>query len=73
MRRRKDRQCCDMSSPNARIVPPVGRTSPHGIYNHAMSTYGTEDRFDHRAAEGFIHLLGLQLQEFARQHGGISE
>ena len=51
----------------------VGRTSPHGLYNHALSTYGVEDRFDHRAAEGFIHLLGLQLQEFARQHGGIEE
>ncbi len=51
----------------------VGRSSPHGLYNHALSTYGVEDRFDHRAAEGFIHLLGLQLQEFARQHGGISE
>jgi argininosuccinate synthase len=51
----------------------VGRSSPHGLYNHALSTYGVEDRFDHRAAEGFIHLLGLQLQEFARQHGGISK
>ena len=49
----------------------VGRTSPHGLYNHALSTYGVQDRFDHRAAEGFIHLLGLQLQEFARQHGGM--
>src|SRR5216684_65483 len=49
----------------------VGRSSPHGLYNHALSTYGVEDRFDHRAAEGFIHLLGLQLQEFSRQHGGI--
>ncbi len=51
----------------------VARSAPHGLYNHAMSTYGVEDRFDHRAAEGFIHLLGLQLQEFSRQHGGISE
>jgi argininosuccinate synthase len=51
----------------------VGRSSPHGLYNHALSTYGVEDRFDHRAAEGFIHLLGLQLQEFSRQHGGIRE
>src|SRR5205085_10963429 len=49
----------------------VGRSAPHGLYNHALSTYGVEDRFDHRAAEGFIHLLGLQLQEFSRQHGGI--
>jgi argininosuccinate synthase len=51
----------------------VGRTSPHGLYNHALSTYGTADKFDHRAAEGFIHLLGLQLQEFSRQHGGIDK
>jgi argininosuccinate synthase len=51
----------------------VGRTSPHGLYNHALSTYGVQDKFDHRAAEGFIHLLGLQLQEFARQHGGIDQ
>src|SRR5713226_1731576 len=51
----------------------VGRSSPHGLYNHALSTYGTADKFDHRAAEGFIHLLGLQLQEFTRQHGGILE
>jgi argininosuccinate synthase len=47
----------------------VGRTSPYGVYNHALSTYGTEDRFDHRAAEGFIQLTGLQLQEYARLHG----
>ena len=51
----------------------VARSSPHGLYNHALSTYGVGDRFDHRAAEGFIHLLGLQLEEFSRQHGGISE
>jgi argininosuccinate synthase len=51
----------------------VARSSPHGLYNHALSTYGTADKFDHRAAEGFIHLLGLQLQEFSRQHGGIDK
>jgi len=46
----------------------VGRTSPFGIYNHAMSTYGKEDQFDHRAAEGFIKLVGLQLYEHSRIH-----
>ncbi len=39
----------------------IGRTSPWGLYNHKLSTYGTEDQFDHRAAEGFIELLGLPL------------
>jgi argininosuccinate synthase len=47
----------------------VGRTSPFGVYNTALSTYGTEDKFDHRAAEGFIALLGLQLTEYSRIHG----
>lgn len=46
----------------------VGRTSPFGIYNHSMSTYGKEDKFDHRAAEGFITLVGLQLHEYSRIH-----
>jgi argininosuccinate synthase len=48
----------------------VGRTSPQGVYNHALATYGTADKFDHKAAEGFITLLGLSLHEFSRLHGG---
>ncbi len=48
----------------------VGRTSEQGVYNHSLSTYGRNDKFDHRAAEGFITLLGLQLHEFSRLHGG---
>jgi argininosuccinate synthase len=48
----------------------VGRSSAEGVYNRKMSTYGKEDQFDHRAAEGFIQLLGLQLQEFSRLHPG---
>jgi argininosuccinate synthase len=46
----------------------VGRTSPFGVYNQKLSTYGKEDLFDHRAAEGFITLLGLQLHEYSRLH-----
>jgi argininosuccinate synthase len=48
----------------------VGRSSQYGVYNKLLSTYGREDQFDHRAAEGFITLLGLQLQEYSRMHGG---
>jgi len=48
----------------------VGRTSPQGVYNHGLATYGTADKFDHKAAEGFITLLGLSLHEFSRLHGG---
>ena len=39
----------------------IGRPSPYGLYNQKLSTYGTEDQFDHRTAEGFIELLGLPL------------
>ncbi|MCS6912231.1 MAG: argininosuccinate synthase [Myxococcales bacterium] len=46
----------------------VGRSSPAGVYNKALSTYGAEDRFDHRAAEGFIQLFGLQLVTYRRLH-----
>jgi len=46
----------------------VGRNSPHGLYNHALSTYDKEDSFDHRASEGFIELLGLPLTLFSRIH-----
>jgi argininosuccinate synthase len=46
----------------------IGRESKYGVYNKKLSTYGKEDKFDHRAAEGFIQLLGMQLIEFRRMH-----
>lgn len=32
----------------------AGRTSPHALYDRAVASFDTGDRFDHRAAEGFI-------------------
>ncbi len=46
----------------------VGRESKFGVYNKKLATYGKEDKFDHRAAEGFIQLLGMQLVEYRRLH-----
>lgn len=46
----------------------VARESRFGVYNRRLSTYGKEDLFDHRAAEGFISLLGMQLVEYRRLH-----
>lgn len=37
----------------------VGRQSDTALYSEALSTYGAEDQFDHRAAEGFIYVWGL--------------
>jgi argininosuccinate synthase len=47
----------------------VGRRSPNSIYDYKLATYGTEDGFDHRAAEGFIKLVGLELQAYGKVHG----
>ena len=37
----------------------VGRQSDSALYNETMATYGADDAFDHRAAEGFIYVWGL--------------
>ncbi len=37
----------------------VGRQSPHSLYTPTLATYGADDQFDHKAAEGFIYVWGL--------------
>jgi argininosuccinate synthase len=37
----------------------VGRKSPYSLYSMDLATYGAEDQFDHKAAEGFIYVWGL--------------
>ncbi|MFA4984077.1 MAG: argininosuccinate synthase [Candidatus Omnitrophota bacterium] len=41
----------------------VGRTSAHSLYKKELSTYGKEDKFDQKLAEGFIRLWGLPYQK----------
>ncbi len=41
----------------------VGRKSPHSLYKKALATYGKEDKFDQKLAEGFIKLWGLPYQK----------
>ncbi len=38
---------------------PVGRKSPYSLYKKELSTYGKEDRFDQKLAEGFIRIWGM--------------
>ena len=40
----------------------VGRKSPHSLYRYELATYDQADRFDQRAAKGFIQLWGLSAQ-----------
>jgi argininosuccinate synthase len=37
----------------------VARTSPYSLYKKELSTYGTEDKFDQKLAEGFIKLWAM--------------
>ncbi|MCT0199196.1 argininosuccinate synthase [Synechococcus sp. CS-1325] len=43
----------------------IGRASSDSLYVPTMATYGGDDRFDHRAAEGFIYVWGLPARLWA--------
>ncbi len=45
----------------------VGRQSPHSLYTPDLATYGAEDSFDHKAAEGFIYVWGLPTRVWSQQ------
>jgi argininosuccinate synthase len=44
----------------------VGRRSDFSLYDRELATYGSGDRFDHSAAEGFIKVWGLPTETAAR-------
>ena len=46
-------------------VTLLGRTSPWSLYNEKLATYTEADTFNHKAAEGFIHLFGLALKTYS--------
>ncbi len=47
----------------------VGRRSPYSLYAANLATYGAEDEFDHRAAEGFIYVWGLPTRVWSEKLG----
>ena len=44
----------------------VGRQSENALYSEALATYGAEDQFDHRAADGFIYVWGLPTRVWSQ-------
>jgi len=48
----------------------VGRRSEHSLYDLALATYGSEDAFDQRHAEGFVKLWGLPSKVWSAKQGG---
>ncbi len=49
----------------------VGRQSENSIYAPDLATYGAEDEFDHKAAEGFIYIWGLPTRVWSQKNRGI--
>lgn len=45
----------------------VGRKSANSLYSPNLATYGAEDQFDHKAAEGFIYIWGMQTRVWSEQ------
>lgn len=44
----------------------VGRQSNYSLYTPDLATYGADDKFDHRAAEGFIYVWGLPTRVWSQ-------
>lgn len=45
----------------------VGRKSDKTLYTPDLATYGSDDEFDHKAAEGFIYVWGLPTRVWAEK------
>ena len=45
----------------------VGRQSANSLYADDLATYGSDDAFDHKAAEGFIYIWGLPTRVWSQQ------
>jgi argininosuccinate synthase len=47
----------------------VGRRSGASLYDMGLATYGPEDAFDHRHADGFIRLWAMPLKVWSARQG----
>ncbi len=45
----------------------AGRKSDNSLYTDELSTYGSDDQFDHKAAEGFIYVWGLPTRVWSQK------
>lgn len=46
----------------------AGRRSDNSLYSPDLATYGAEDKFDHKAAEGFIYVWGLPTRVWSQKN-----
>jgi argininosuccinate synthase len=54
---------------------PAGETSPYSLYNEAFATFGADEVYNQKDAEGFINLFGLPLKVRAlmKKEAGLEE
>ena len=50
-------------------ISPAGAKSPYSLYDHDLSTFGEDEVYNQKDAEGFINLLGLPLKVRATKLG----
>jgi len=43
-------------------VTVAGRESPHALYQPSYATFGKDNVYNQKDAEGFIHLYGLAIK-----------
>ena len=49
----------------------AGATSPYSLYSEEIATFGEDDVYDQKHAEGFIQLFGLPMAARAKLLGKI--
>ncbi len=54
-------------------LSPAGAKSPYSLYSEEFATFGEDEVYDHKDAEGFINLFGLPLKVRAMILGGKDE
>jgi argininosuccinate synthase len=43
-------------------IETVGRKSPYSLYQEKLATFGAEEVYNQKDAEGFINLFGLPMK-----------
>jgi len=51
------------------LISPAGAKSPYSLYDHDLSTFGEDEVYNQKDAEGFINLFGLPLKVRAQKLG----
>jgi argininosuccinate synthase len=51
----------------------LSRSSRYSLYNIELATYSADDKFDHKASEGFIKIYGLPYKTITQVQNSVQE